>query len=61
MVILPLSYLTITWGVKLPLKVETLIGGLIGVMTTFVFVGWTISAVGRSAQKIVDEVRFDLG
>ena len=38
-------------------KVETLVGGLIGVMTTFVFVGWTISAVGTSAVEIVTEVR----
>lgn len=36
---------------------EVLIGGLLGVMMVFYFVGLTVSAVGRTAGHVVDEVR----
>ncbi|RYY38839.1 hypothetical protein EON62_00175, partial [archaeon] len=34
-----------------------LIGGLLGVMMVFYFVGLSVSAVGRTAQHVVEEVR----
>ena len=36
---------------------EVLIGGLLGVMMVFYFVGLTVSAVGRTAAEVVKEVR----
>merc|ERR1719464_336099 len=38
-------------------KVEVMIGGLLGIMMVFVFSGWAISAVGRTAEEVVKEVR----
>eukprot|EP00484_Ammonia_sp_Unknown_P016842 CAMPEP_0197042272 /NCGR_PEP_ID=MMETSP1384-20130603/18662_1 /TAXON_ID=29189 /ORGANISM="Ammonia sp." /LENGTH=844 /DNA_ID=CAMNT_0042473347 /DNA_START=34 /DNA_END=2568 /DNA_ORIENTATION=- len=38
-------------------KVECMIAGLIGIMMVFLFTGWSIDAVGRTAQKVVEEVR----
>jgi len=35
---------------------EVLIGGLLGVMMVFYFVGLSVSAVGRTAQHVVEEV-----
>ena len=34
-----------------------MIGGLLGVMMVFYFVGLSVSAVGRTAQEVVREVR----
>lgn len=36
---------------------KVIIGAFIGVMATFLFSGLTMNAVGRAAQKMVDEVR----
>ena len=36
---------------------QVLIGGLLGVAMVFVFTGWTMSAVGTTAQAVVVEVR----
>jgi H+-translocating diphosphatase len=36
---------------------EVMVGGLLGVMMVFYFVGLTVSAVGRTAQEVVREVR----
>jgi len=38
-------------------KVEVMIGGILGIMMVFLFTGWSIDAVGRTAQKVVEEVR----
>lgn len=38
-------------------KVEVMIGGLLGIMMVFLFTGWSIEAVGRTAEKVVVEVR----
>jgi len=38
-------------------KVEVMIGGMLGIAMVFLFVGWSIDAVGRTAQKVVAEVR----
>eukprot|EP00485_Elphidium_margaritaceum_P004239 CAMPEP_0202695698 /NCGR_PEP_ID=MMETSP1385-20130828/9237_1 /ASSEMBLY_ACC=CAM_ASM_000861 /TAXON_ID=933848 /ORGANISM="Elphidium margaritaceum" /LENGTH=845 /DNA_ID=CAMNT_0049351771 /DNA_START=43 /DNA_END=2580 /DNA_ORIENTATION=+ len=38
-------------------KVECMIAGILGIMMVFLFTGWSIDAVGRTAQKVVDEVR----
>jgi len=37
-------------------KVEVMIGGILGIMMVFLFTGWSIDAVGRTAQQ-VNEVR----
>uniref|UniRef100_A0A6A7G7M3 H(+)-exporting diphosphatase n=1 Tax=Hirondellea gigas TaxID=1518452 RepID=A0A6A7G7M3_9CRUS len=39
------------------MRVEVMIGGLLGIMMIFVFTGWTIDAVGQTAQQVVWEVR----
>ncbi|KAA0161073.1 hypothetical protein FNF27_08187 [Cafeteria roenbergensis] len=39
---------------------EVLVGGLLGVMMIFFFVGLSVSAVGRTAQEVVTEVRRQL-
>ena len=36
---------------------EVLIGGLLGVMMVFAFVGLSVAAVGRTAIEVVKEVR----
>ena len=38
-------------------KVEVMIGGLLGIMMVFLFTGWSIHAVGETAEKVVVEVR----
>ncbi|EKX54855.1 hypothetical protein GUITHDRAFT_156810 [Guillardia theta CCMP2712] len=38
-------------------KVEVLVGGLLGIAMIFLFVGWAIDAVGKTAQEVVREVR----
>eukprot|EP01084_Bolivina_argentea_P307929 532311_1 len=38
-------------------KVEVMIGGILGIMMVFLFTGWSIDAVGRTAQMVVGEVR----
>jgi len=38
-------------------NVEVVIGGMLGVMTIFLFTGWSMQAVGYTAEKVVDEVR----
>jgi len=38
-------------------KVEVMIAGIFGIAMVFLFVGWSIDAVGRTASKVVDEVR----
>eukprot|EP00486_Rosalina_sp_Unknown_P004605 CAMPEP_0201574916 /NCGR_PEP_ID=MMETSP0190_2-20130828/19710_1 /ASSEMBLY_ACC=CAM_ASM_000263 /TAXON_ID=37353 /ORGANISM="Rosalina sp." /LENGTH=813 /DNA_ID=CAMNT_0048003823 /DNA_START=110 /DNA_END=2551 /DNA_ORIENTATION=+ len=38
-------------------KVEVMIGGILGIMMVFLFTGWSIDAVGRTAQQVVIEVR----
>jgi len=38
-------------------NVEVVIGGMLGVMTIFLFTGWSMAAVGATAEKVVDEVR----
>jgi len=38
-------------------KVEVLVGGVLGIMMVFVFVGWALASVGRTAQEVVKEVR----
>lgn len=37
--------------------VEVVIGALLGIMMIFVFAGWSMSAVGATAEKVVWEVR----
>jgi H+-translocating diphosphatase len=39
---------------------EVLVGGLLGVMMVFYFVGLSVAAVGRTAQHVVEEVRRQL-
>jgi len=41
-------------------RVEVLIGGMLGVMMVFLFTGWSLSAVGVTAQEVVREVRRQL-
>merc|ERR1712196_699950 len=36
-------------------RVEVLIGGMLGVMVVFLFTGWAMSAVGITAQSVVEE------
>lgn len=36
---------------------EVFIGGLLGSMLIFLFSAWACSAVGRTAQEVVNEVR----
>ena len=38
-------------------KVEVMIGGLLGIMMVFLFTGWSIDSVGRTAEHVVVEVR----
>jgi len=38
-------------------KIEVVIGGLIAIMMVFVFTGWAMDAVGKTAQKVVWEDR----
>ncbi|ETO10186.1 hydrogen-translocating pyrophosphatase, partial [Reticulomyxa filosa] len=38
-------------------KIEVMIGGLLGIMMVFLFTGWSIDAVGRTAEDVVIEVR----
>jgi len=38
-------------------KVDVLVGGLLGMMMIFLFVGWAMKAVGTTAQEVVKEVR----
>eukprot|EP00818_Percolomonas_sp_WS_P003458 CAMPEP_0117448826 /NCGR_PEP_ID=MMETSP0759-20121206/7612_1 /TAXON_ID=63605 /ORGANISM="Percolomonas cosmopolitus, Strain WS" /LENGTH=837 /DNA_ID=CAMNT_0005241247 /DNA_START=322 /DNA_END=2835 /DNA_ORIENTATION=+ len=38
-------------------QVEVIVGGLCGITMIFVFSGWTMDAVGRAAQEVVQEVR----
>jgi inorganic pyrophosphatase len=38
-------------------KVEVIVGGMLGIMLVFLFTGWAIDAVGRTAQEVVWEVR----
>merc|ERR1719461_295206 len=38
-------------------KVEVMIGGMLGIAMVFLFVGWSVDAVGRTAQEVVKEVR----
>ncbi|CEP03373.1 H(+)-exporting diphosphatase [Plasmodiophora brassicae] len=38
-------------------KIEVIVGGLIGIGLVFLFTGWAIDAVGRTAQEVVWEVR----
>jgi H(+)-translocating pyrophosphatase len=38
-------------------KIEVFCGGLLGVMMIFLFTGWSMKAVGRTAQEVVWEVR----
>jgi inorganic pyrophosphatase len=37
---------------------EVFIGGLLGAMLVFLFSAWACTAVGRSAQAVVNEVHF---
>jgi Na+/H+-translocating membrane pyrophosphatase len=39
---------------------EVLVGGLLGVMMVFYFVGLSVAAVGRTAGHVVEEVRRQL-
>ena len=41
-------------------NVEVVIGGMLGVMTIFLFTGWAMAAVGSTAEKVVEEVRRQL-
>jgi Na+/H+-translocating membrane pyrophosphatase len=36
---------------------EIFVGGLLGSMLIFLFSAWACSAVGKTAQEVVDEVR----
>jgi inorganic pyrophosphatase len=38
-------------------KLEVVIGGMLGITMIFVFTGWSLAAVGSTAQKVVWEVR----
>eukprot|EP00494_Astrolonche_serrata_P031411 UN31680 len=38
-------------------KVEVMIGGMLGIAMVFLFVGWAVDSVGRTAQQVVLEVR----
>jgi len=38
-------------------KVEVMIGGMLGIAMIFLFVGWAVDAVGRTASQVVIEVR----
>merc|ERR1711881_795311 len=38
-------------------KVECMTSGLLGIMMIFLFAGWSMDAVGRTAQEVVNEVR----
>mmetsp|Transcript_11604 Transcript_11604/g.17326 ORF Transcript_11604/g.17326 Transcript_11604/m.17326 type:complete len:804 (+) Transcript_11604:63-2474(+) len=38
-------------------NIEVVVGGMLGVMTIFLFTGWSMQAVGFTAEKVVDEVR----
>lgn len=41
-------------------KVEVIVGGMIGIMMIFLFTGWAMAAVGKTAQEVVWEVRRQL-
>eukprot|EP00501_MAST-03F_sp_TOSAG23-6_P000476 GSMAST32.ASY1.ANO1.489.1 assembled CDS len=41
-------------------KIEVLVGGLLGIMSIFLFVGLSLDAVGQTAKKVVEEVRRQL-
>ena len=41
-------------------SVEVVVGALLGIAMIFVFAGWAMAAVGRTAQKVVWEVRRQL-
>jgi inorganic pyrophosphatase len=51
------AYLRRPFSVVNLAQIEVLIGGLIGIAMIFVFSGWAIQAVGRTAQLVVHEVR----
>merc|ERR1719394_2206970 len=38
-------------------KIEIMIAGMLGIAMVFLFVGWAVDAVGRTAQQVVLEVR----
>jgi inorganic pyrophosphatase len=38
-------------------RMEVMLGGILGIMMIFVFTGWAMSSVGRTAQEVVWEVR----
>lgn len=45
-------------GLKVDIAVpEVFVGGLLGSMLIFLFSAWACSAVGRTAQEVVNEVR----
>merc|ERR1719150_2332717 len=56
-----LDEIEILTGVKVDVvditKVEVMIGGILGIMMVFLFTGWSIDAVGRTASEVVNEVR----
>ena len=56
-----LDEIDILTGIKITVvditKVEVMIGGILGIMMVFLFTGWSIDAVGRTAQQVVNEVR----
>jgi len=41
-------------------KVEVIVGGMMGIMMIFLFTGWAMAAVGKTAQEVVWEVRRQL-
>ncbi len=41
-------------------QVEVIVAGLLGIALVFLFTGWSIDAVGRTAQEVVWEVRRQL-
>jgi H+-translocating diphosphatase len=41
-------------------RVEVVVGGLVGIMMVFLFTGWAIAAVGKTAQHVIWEVRRQL-
>jgi hypothetical protein len=48
------SHLGLQVDIAIP---EVFVGGLLGSMLIFLFSGWACSAVGRTAQEVVTEVR----
>lgn len=53
---LSLTYLFMALQVDIAIP-EVFVGGLLGSMLIFVFSAWSCSAVGRTAQEVVNEVR----